>query len=512
LNDADSLTPSRTARWTSLIAPALLLAVLLLVHGAALWALSRWGLVGDVAVRIIETAAWLSGTWLVVRVIDIVLWERLVPWWIGMRAPGLLRQFIAVLVFAVGMAVMLRQSWDLALSAVLATTGVLGIVLGLAMRGILADFFSGIALNIEKPFDLGDFVSIRVRGQREPFYGLVRELTWRSTRLLTPEDNLVSLPNAVVAAAIVENLSYPSPVSELEADLTLDWDVDQVVAERVLTAAATEAWALGATAGDKPPKVRICRIDGAGVTWRIVYLLDPRKRAKGPARHILLRCVHKHLVMAGLQPAALPGSAAVLGAVLASSAAPETPAPSAASATGALDHGAATDRLKVLATVELLRGLTAEERRSLAEVLVLKRAAAGQPVVQHGEPGDSMFVVVEGALGVHVPGPSEAQRANVLGPGSVFGEMAMLTGEARSATVKALGPVLLYEIGHEQMAPVLARRPGLADVLAELMTQHQQRDAATLEAALNDKPAVPGPRGVAQQLASRIRAWLGARA
>ena len=508
MKDADSLAPSRTAGLTSLIAPALLLGALLLLHGAALWALGRWGLVGDVAVRIIETAAWLSATWLVVRLIDLVLWERLVPWWIGMRAPGLLRQFVAVLVFAVGMAVMLRQSWDLALSAVLATTGVLGIVLGLAMRGILADFFSGIALNIEKPFDLGDFVSIRVRGQREPFYGSVRELTWRSTRLLTPEDNLVSLPNAVVAAAIVENLSYPSPVSELEADLTLDWDVDQAVAERVLTAAATEAWALGATAGDKPPKVRICRIDGAGVTWRIVYLLDPRKRAKGPARHILMRCVHKHLLMAGLRPAALPGSAAVVGAVMASSGAAEGPA---VSPPRALDHGAAADRLKVLATVELLRGLTADERRSLAEVLVLKRAAAGQPVVQHGEAGASMFVVVEGALGVHVPGPTEAQRANVLGPGSVFGEMAMLTGEARSATVKALGPVLLYEIGREQMGPVLARRPGLADVLAEVMTQHQQRDAASLEAALHGKPAEPQPRGVAQQLAARIRAWLGAR-
>lgn len=44
----------------------------------------------------------------------------------------------------------------------------------------------------------------------------------------------------------------------------------------------------GAAAGDKPPKVRICRLDGCGVTWRITYLLDPRRKAKGPARHELL--------------------------------------------------------------------------------------------------------------------------------------------------------------------------------------------------------------------------------
>ena len=495
MKDDHSLAKDRTASWPSLVAPTLLLSALLLLGRGAPWVLSHTGVADALVLRLIESAAWLAGTWLVVRALDILLWDRLVPWWIGMRAPGLLRQFTAMLVFVVGLAVMLRQSWELALTPVLATTGAVGIVLGLAMRGILADFFSGIAINIEKPFDLGDFVSIRVRGQRDPLFGSVREINWRSTRLLTPEDNLISIPNSVVAAAIVENLSYPSPVSELEADLTLDWDVDQALAERVLTAAATEAWALGATAGDHPPKLRICRIDDTGVTWRIVYLLDPRKRAKGPARHILLRCVHKHMVMAGLRPAAQPGQMA---------AASTMPGPGRP-----LDHQSAGDRLRVLSTVELLRGLTVDERSAVADALVLRPMAAGQAVVRHGEPGDSMFVVVEGALGVQVPGVAQAHRANVLGPGQVFGEMAMLTGEARSATVVALGPVLLYEIGRIHLAPMLSRRPGLADVLAAQVAQHQQRDAAGLQAAQDGHAVDDTPRGLVQQLAQRIRAWLG---
>ena len=495
LKDEHALASNRLASWARLIAPALLLGVLLFLRQVAPWVLLHTGMANDVALRLIESAGWLAGTWLVVRTLDILLWDRLVPWWIGMRAPGLLRQFTAMLVFVVGVTVLLRQSWELALTPVLATTGVLGVVLGLAMRGILADFFSGIALNIEKPFDLGDFICLRVRGQREPLFGSVREINWRSTRLLTPEDNLISIPNSAVAEAIVENLSYPSPVSELEADLTLHWDVDQTLAERVLTAAATEAWALGATAGDRPPKLRICRIDGAGVTWRIVYLLDPRKRGKGPARHILLRCVQRHMVMAGLRPAGLPDQFGGWPA--------EPPA------VRPLDHKTMGDRLKVLSTVELLRVLTAQERSMLAEVLLLRPVPAGQAVVQQGEPGDSMFVVVEGALDVQVPGLTEAKRANVLGPGSVFGEMAMLTGEARSATVVALSPVLLYEFGRTQLAPMLVVRPGLADVLAAQMVQHQQRDAKSLQAALDGKAADDMPRSLVQQLAERIRAWFG---
>jgi small-conductance mechanosensitive channel/CRP-like cAMP-binding protein len=492
----ESLDSPPRRRASALIAPGVLLALLLLLHPVLARAPLPAGL-AEVAQRINESCAWLAGTWLVVRVADLLVWERLVPWWIGVRAPSLLRQFVAVLLFAAGTAVMLRQSWELALSAVLATTGVLGIVLGLAMRGILADFFSGIALNIERSFHMGDFVVVRVRGHREPFVGTVREINWRSTRLLTPEDNLVALPNSVVASGIVENLSYPSPVSEMEIDITLDWHADAALAERVLMAAATEAWALGATAGDKPPKLRICRLDGQGVTWRIVYLLDPRRRAKGPARHTLLACVHKHLRLAGLQPALLPGQTRV-------EIPPDAP-------TAPLDHDAIDDRLRVLGAVPLLAALSGDgERRLLAEALAIRKVAAGVAVVRQGDSGDSMFVLVEGTLDVQVQGETRLPpaRSNVVGPGSVFGEMAMLTGEARSATVVALSAAVLYEVGREPMAALLAARPALADALAQAATAHHARDALQQAKAAGADTPQP-PRGMAQQLAARIRAWLG---
>jgi small-conductance mechanosensitive channel len=223
-----------------LLAPVALLAALALLQaGLVLLPLGPQGQL--MSARVVDSALWLAGIWLAMRLIDLLIWDRLLPHWLGLRAPRLLRQFVAVLLLLLGVAVLLGRTWGLALSAVLATTGVVGIVLGLALRNILADFFSGIALNIEKPFDLGDFVMLRARGQRSPFVGTVREVNWRSTRLLTPEDNLVSVPNSVVAAAIVENLSYPSPVSEQEIDLTLAWDVPQAQAERVLQAACTEA-------------------------------------------------------------------------------------------------------------------------------------------------------------------------------------------------------------------------------------------------------------------------------
>jgi CRP-like cAMP-binding protein len=446
------------------------------------------------------------------RLIDLLVWDRLLPHWLGLRAPRLLRQFVAVLLLLLGVAVLLGRTWGLALSAVLATTGVVGIVFGLALRNILADFFSGIALNIEKPFDLGDFVMLRARGQRNAFVGTVREVNWRSTRLLTPEDNLVSVPNSVVAAAIVENLSYPSPVSEQEIDLTLAWDVPQTDAERVLQAACTEAWAQGATGGDKAPKVRMARIDGTGVTWRVVYLLDPRLRGKGSVVHLLLSCLHRHLRLAGLQPAplsawgAVPSVAGVPG--VAGQAATVAPATAAVRAGHLLDHAVPTDRQAVLAEVELLQLVSAPERVRLAEGLHLHRLQPGDVAVRAGEPGDSMFVVAAGVMDVWVGAGGDRQRANVLGAGGVFGEMALLTGEPRSATVSALCPAVLYELSRPMLAPLLDERPGLADDLAVAMAQNRQRDQQRLGATTHDGAATEG--SVVQLLAARIRAWLQA--
>ena len=214
-----SPAPRGTAGW--------LIGLALLLSGAA-WASASLAAAGlawpfSLLPRLLDSVAWLAGALLLIRLVELLLWERLVPRVAGVRMPRLLRQFVAVLMLILALAAMLNQAWGVAIATVLATTGVLGLVLGLALRPILTDLFSGIALNIEQPFRLNDFVVLRMRGQREPIVGTVREINWRSTRVLTPEDNLISVPNSVAAAAIVENLSYPSPVSEQEVDIVLDW-------------------------------------------------------------------------------------------------------------------------------------------------------------------------------------------------------------------------------------------------------------------------------------------------
>ncbi len=446
-----------------------------------------------VLAQVLNSLAALVGAVAFLRLTGWLVWDRLVPRYVGLRIPRLLRQFVAVLVMAAVVLGVLTQVWGVALPAVLATTGVLGLVLGLALRRILTDFFSGIALNVEQPFRLDDFILLHTRQRREPIAGLVREINWRSTRILTPEDNLVSVPNSVVAMSVIENLSFPSPVSEQEVDIVLDWVLPQGVVEALLGAAVTEAWMRGAAAGDKPPKVRICRLDGRGVTWRITYLLDPRRKAKGPARHELLSCVQRHLVLAGLRPMAEGGERA--GPWLEG-----VPPP----ATGKVPEFDTPDaRRRVLDTMPLFDSLSNDERDVLASAMALRHVARGQRIVERGQAGRSMFVVAAGVAEVRVADASgEARRTTVLGAGDSFGEMSLLTGAERSADVVAVSPLVLFEIEGEVLAPMLAARPALADQMSRTVAAHQQADERLRQVPEEPVAALSRPA----QIAARIRA------
>lgn len=491
--------------WSALVSPALALVAVLLLQEAtpAAFGARASAPVGQAVQLALASAAWLAATLLLIRFVNIALWGRVLPRYASVRVPGLLRQLVAVVLLVLGIALMLNQVWGVALSAVLATTGVLGIVFGLALRNVLADFFSGIALNVEQPFHLDDFIVLRLRGHREPVVGTVREINWRSTRLLTPEDNLVVVPNSAVSAATVENLSFPSPVSELELEIVLEWDVDPTVSEPVLHAAMVETWATGATSGSQPSKCRMCRLDGGGVAYKIVYLIDPRRKPKGPARHALLSNVQKHLRWAGLRPA--PGPEGALRDV-------------AGPPQRRFDAERLEDQSMLLERVPLFAMLTSTERATLAATLIVRRAGQGTEVVRSGEPGSSMFIVVAGVVevlgpaGVQSPaatdGGAGAPRLNVMGPGAVFGEMSLLTGAARTATVRTLCPAVLYEVPHTAISGLLQSRPPLAEALARVVAEHQRQDAAAARTPETDT-GVRRRMTLTSTIVDRMRGFMG---
>lgn len=141
---------------------------------------------------------WILGAWLVKSALDIVLKRTLFPNDDLPHSRRLLADLIFIVVYVVAFIGVMDTVFKQSISTVLATSGVLAIILGLALQNTLADVFSGLALNVDRPFRSGDWITLadKVEGQ-------VMEINWRATRLKTLANTMINIPNSVIAKAIV---------------------------------------------------------------------------------------------------------------------------------------------------------------------------------------------------------------------------------------------------------------------------------------------------------------------
>ena len=130
------------------------------------------------------------------------------------------------------------------------------------------------------------------------------------------------------------------------------------------------------------------------------------------------------------------------------------------------------DAIGALSTTGFFRGVL--DADALARLAAAAKPAAfgrGTPLMRQGELGASLFVIAAGKVAVTVHGPGGDRRVARLGPGDVVGEMSLLTGARRSATVTAEGKVSAFEITKEALEPILAASPGLVERFAAMMEQ-----------------------------------------
>jgi small-conductance mechanosensitive channel len=145
------------------------------------------------------------------------------------RARKLFADLMAGLIYIIAGIGMLEAVFGPPLSGLLATSGVVAVVVGLALQSTLADLFAGLALNIERPFRAGDWIGIA--GGAE---GQILEINWRATRLKTRAGDLVVVPNGVLARSVVANHYSPSGTHLVSVSVTFGSEVDPNIATRTL--------------------------------------------------------------------------------------------------------------------------------------------------------------------------------------------------------------------------------------------------------------------------------------
>ncbi|MCA3254395.1 MAG: mechanosensitive ion channel family protein, partial [Alphaproteobacteria bacterium] len=446
------------------------------------------GLQPRVASIMLGIIGWLIISWSANRLLGVFVWDRL-DRHRGQHVPRLLTQLTGLSLYvAIGVG-MATNLFGMPLTGVIATSSVLGFVVGFAAKSLIADTFSGIALNLDRGFAIGDFVRVHSRGIPAQIIGRVTEINWRSTYILTPENNLLTVPNSVMAEAMVVNLSQPDALGEFEHFIILDFAVPAERATRILSSA------LEAARRDTPAlsglSARVSLTSEMGVHYKLKYMLDPSRLAPGKAKDLVHRHVLRHLAKAGLALAHPKQDSRVF-----------------AGREEVVRPGSDEYRRNLIHQVELFRRLSSSDVELLAGRLAERSFAPGAQIFAAGEAGESMFILAEGIVAVRVSIDGRELEVASLGPGEFFGEMSLLTGEPRSATLAAATDVIAYEIGKADMAAVLAANPAAAEAVSMAAAE---RRMATADALSHSEPeqVAAETRSLAGQIMARMGKFFG---
>lgn len=211
-------------------------------------------------------AWWILGAWLVRSLFQLLLRHTLFPDDNEPHARRLFADLLSALIYVIAIVGIMETVLKQPISAVLATSGVLAIILGLALQNTLSDVFAGLAINIERPFGAGDWITVSrdVEGQ-------VIQINWRATHLKTAANDIIVIPNSVVAKATVTNHRRLRDPRINTLEIKLPSTVPAAQAIRALEAAA--AGSAGIATGTTPKALASAFGDGV-IAYELYYEVD----------------------------------------------------------------------------------------------------------------------------------------------------------------------------------------------------------------------------------------------
>lgn len=445
--------PAQQAHWRLLARLGCFVAFTLLLVESGLNPLRKapWAddLPSHFGATLVQIAWWLYAARCLTVVLGALLLRR-----VG-HAARLLQDVIGALVFLGAIIAAAGYVLDLPVKGLLATSGVVAIVVGLALQSTLSDVFSGIVLNTTKPYQLGDWISI------DGIDGKVVEIDWRSTYLQTGQGSLAVVPNSLVAKAKVLNLSRPPNLY----GLSISVEVSPLVRPRQVVEALEQA--LGgcrALLASPAPGVSIRKAGGNVVEYELSGFVATMGE-KREVRNQLYDLVYRHLQAAGIE--LLNNQAATLQKA-------------ASSARALLDRS------------RLFAALADDERDTLATQMRREPFKAGQVLLGIGAVSEHLLIVESGVVSVTMPHAGRTVEAGRMGPGEVIGEAGVLTHSAWQAQFTALSDGALYRIDKQALDSCLEARQEIGEAMTRLLDYRIQASQALLE----EQPAMAQKRGL----------------
>jgi small-conductance mechanosensitive channel len=372
------------------------------------------------------------------------------------RFPTILQEFIVI-------GLLLLVATFVFHDKLLTTSAVSAVVIGFALQDTLGNAFAGLAIQSEKPFNIGHWVRV---GE---FEGRVAEVTWRATKLRTKSGNFVVLPNNIVSKEAITNYSEPAAPTRLEVEVGASY----LASPNAVKAAISEALANAPRVLKAPaPDILLVGFADSAITYRARFWVDDYERDEA-ARDQVRTAIYYSFQRYAIE---IPWPIQVQYEKDWKDADPDAQI---------------QERERLLASVDLFAALNPEQRRAIAAATTSRVYGNGEAIVRQDDAGHSMFIVGSGQAVVLLE--PEKREVATIDRGGYFGEMSLLTGEPRTATVVARGDAVVIEIDSNLFRTLGANQPyaieqiGIAAVTRR--TQLDQIKNASQGAAVAEAPA-----------------------
>ena len=323
----------------------------------------------------------------------------------------------------------------------MALSGLVSAGLTFALGGLIFDAFSGIIMEIEGPFEVGDWIKLS-----DGIVGKITKINWRTVVLESPDQCAINVTHGSLAKGFT-NYSRPEKAHWDHIEIPLDHSIPVDRAERILRAGALST----PTIYNKACRVWAHKATENGIEYSIYYMI-PEQALSKKIKHEVIESVTRHLHNYGLGVVTIPEKAQ-----------------------SSFENQAFQEQFplmpeSIIRKVDFLKDFPQETIDDLCKGAMRHIYHEDENIVREGDKGQSLFLIGEGIVNISIQyvnnlGEQKEKDLFTLTYPEYFGEMALLLGEKRSATVKSLGNTLVYEISQELLKETLKDRPEIFEAL-----------------------------------------------
>lgn len=370
--------------------------------------------------------------------------------------PALIQDIVTVTLLLLGLALGFWWQAGLTLTGIAAASGAVAFVLGIALQPVIQDLFSGLSINFDGSYTLGEWVTVYSDQMPEPVYGRVTGINWRTTFITTEDGRRIMVPNRLITSNPIANHSRAPAAKRLSVEVEVEIRVPQDRVIDMLLGEAMKALHAPGLVRHPLPEVLINKLTSDAVMYEARFYHNPDEISPGHAKSIVLRALHEAIQKNKLP---LPVTQVEL-----------TQPPKLEFPFGPKEIREA------LCGVPLFRdALDEQQLELLGGQCQLKEFPAGAILMRQGDPASAMYVITEGAATITLTTPDGAlHEVAVSATGDVTGEMSLMTGALRTATVTAATRVRALEITRNDIKQLLDQEPELYERFAATLAKRQR--------------------------------------